>query len=298
MKQSLSKTRQSIVAKVENLIKGSKQIDEEFFDELEEILIQSDLGIATSTDLVNKLRRQAKDEKLRDPEQVKGVLKTEIIKIMEGSEQVLTLSSDKPSIILIVGVNGVGKTTSIAKLAYRFKLEGKRVMLAAGDTFRAAAIEQLQVWADRIGVDLIKHSEGSDPAAVVFDAVSAAKARKTDILIIDTAGRLHNKTNLMEEIAKVRRVIAREVAEAPHEVLLVLDATTGQNALNQAKLFKEITGVTGIILTKLDGTAKGGIVIAIARELGTPVKMIGIGETMEDLKDFSAGDFIEAMFAD
>lgn len=297
LKQSLTKTRQSIVGKVENLIKSFKSIDEDFFEELEEILIQADLGVPTTDALVKSLRRQVKEQHLSEPDEVRGALQSIIADIMSDIDKPLQFADEKPTVFLMVGVNGVGKTTTIAKLAYRYKSEGKKVMLAAGDTFRAAAVEQLQIWADRVGVDLIKHGEGADPAAVVFDSVKAAVARKADLLIIDTAGRLHTKTNLMEEIAKVRRVISREIPSAPHEVLLVLDATTGQNAITQARLFGEATGVTGIVLTKLDGTAKGGIVIAVAKELNIPVKLIGVGEGMEDLGDFSSQEFAEALFS-
>ncbi len=298
IKQGLSKTRQNIVSKVEGLIKNSRELDEEFFEELEEILIGSDIGVFTTQELVDELRRQVKENRISGPEEVKDILKNHIAKILEDVSQSFILADEGPTVCLIVGVNGVGKTTTIGKLAYRFKSQGKKVLLAAGDTFRAAAIEQLQVWADRIEVDVIKHHPGADTAAVVFDAVKAAKARKTDVLIIDTAGRLQTKTNLMQEIAKVRRVIQREIEEGPHEVLLVLDATTGQNALSQARSFQESTGVTGIVLTKLDGTAKGGIVVALAQEMKIPVKLLGIGEGKEDLEDFSSIDFAAALFAE
>ncbi len=248
--------------------------------------------------MIKNLRRQIKESRISQPEEVKGCLRKDIAAILEECHAPLQMAQSGPTVYLMVGVNGVGKTTSIAKLAYRYKSQGKKVLLAAGDTFRAAAIEQLQVWADRTGVDLIKHNAGADPAAVVFDAMKAAKARGIDILIIDTAGRLHNKVNLMEEIAKVRRVIAREIPDAPHEVLLVLDATTGQNAVSQARSFKNTIGVTGIVLTKLDGTAKGGIVISLSRELMIPVKLLGVGERMEDLEDFSSQDFAAALFAE
>lgn len=284
------------MGKVENLIKSFKQIDEDFYEELEDILIQADLGVPTTTLLIKNLRRRVKEKKLNDPGQVKEALKEDIAGLLAESGEPLKVSDEKPTVYLMVGVNGAGKTTTIAKLAHRFKAQGLKVILAAGDTFRAAAIDQLQVWANRVGVELIKHSEGSDPAAVVFDALAAARARRADILIIDTAGRLHTKANLMEEIAKVRRVISREIPAAPHEVLLVLDATTGQNAISQARMFQEATGVTGIVLTKLDGTAKGGIVIAIANELKLPVKLVGVGEGMEDLKDFSPQEFAAALF--
>lgn len=296
-KKGLQKTRQNLSGRLESLIKHSDRIDDDFWDEVEEILIQADVGVETSLELVNKVRQEVKKQKLQEPEQVLELIRQEaadMLKLEESSE--LCFSEDGPSVILVVGVNGAGKTTSIAKLAYQFKQQDKRVLLAAGDTFRAAAIDQLQIWADRIGVDLIKHQEGADPGAVVFDALNAARARRADCLIIDTAGRLQNKTNLMKEISKVRKIIEREIPGAPHEVLLVLDATTGQNAISQAKVFTEATGVSGIILTKLDGTAKGGIVLAIARELQIPVKYIGIGEGMEDLKPFAADMFAAALF--
>ncbi len=296
-KKGLQKTRQNLSGRLESLIKHSDRIDDDFWDEVEEILIQADVGVETSLELVNKVRQEVKKQKLQEPEQVLELIRQEaadMLKLEESSE--LCFSEDGPSVILVVGVNGAGKTTSIAKLAYQFKQQDKRVLLAAGDTFRAAAIDQLQIWADRIGVDLIKHQEGADPGAVVFDALNAARARRADCLIIDTAGRLQNKTNLMKEISKVRKIIEREIPGAPHEVLLVLDATTGQNAISQAKVFTEATGISGIILTKLDGTAKGGIVLAIARELQIPVKFIGIGEGMEDLKPFAADMFAAALF--
>jgi len=295
-KMGLSKTRQNIGGKIDTLIKSTRKLDEEFFEELEEILIQADVGMNTSLELVERIRSQAKKRKINDAAEVTGLIKEAIRDILDTEEVPLNIAAEKPTVILVVGVNGAGKTTSIAKLANKFKKENKRVMLAAGDTFRAAAIDQLQIWADRVGVELIKHQEGADPGAVVFDAISAARARKADILIIDTAGRLQNKSNLMKEISKVRKVIEKEIPEAPHEVLLVLDATTGQNAISQARIFGEATGVTGIVLTKLDGTAKGGIVIAVAKELNIPVKFVGIGEGMEDLRAFSPEVFAQALF--
>ncbi|MGI6548972.1 MAG: signal recognition particle-docking protein FtsY [Syntrophomonadales bacterium] len=298
IRQGFSKTRHSIVSKVEGLIKSSRALDEDFFEELEEILIASDIGVLTTQELIKELRRQVKDNRISKPEEVKDILKRHISDTMAQISQPLRFADQGTTVFLVVGVNGVGKTTTIAKLAYRFKSQGKRVMLAAGDTFRAAAIDQLQIWADRVGVDIIKHHAGADPAAVVFDAIRAAQARKINVLIIDTAGRLHTKTNLMEEIAKVRRVIQREIEDAPHEVLLVLDATTGQNAVSQARSFKESTGVSGIVLTKVDGTAKGGIVVALAREMKVPVKLIGVGEGMQDLEDFSSSDFAAALFVE
>lgn len=297
-KIGLSKTRQNISGKIDGLIKKSSKLDEEFYEELEEILIQADVGVTTSIKLVDEIRTAVKKRKISSPQEINELIKEEINNILSSQSNSLNLTTDKLTVIMVVGVNGAGKTTSIGKLAYRFKSEGKKVLLAAGDTFRAAAIDQLQVWADRVGVDLIKHQEGSDPGAVVFDALQAAAARKADILIVDTAGRLQNKTNLMKEIAKLKKIVSREIEGAPQEVLLVLDATTGQNAISQAKQFAEATGLTGIILTKLDGTAKGGIVIAIANELSIPVKLIGIGEGIEDLRDFSAESFAGALFND
>ena len=295
-KKGLSKTRESITEKIDNLVKTSKNLDEDFWEELEEILIQADVGVNTSLELVESVRKAAKKDKITDSSSVISLIRQEIKKLLEYHDVPLNVSDQKPAIILVVGVNGAGKTTSIAKLGYRYKQQNKKVMLAAADTFRAGAIEQLQIWADRIGADLIKHKEGSDPGAVVFDAIMAAKARDIDLLIIDTAGRLQNKVNLMKEIGKVRNIIERELPGSSHEVLLVLDATTGQNAISQAKLFKEATGVTGLILSKLDGTAKGGIVLAVTKELEIPVKLVGIGESLEDLRDFSPGGFAEALF--
>lgn len=295
-KLGLSKTRKNIGEKIENLIKSTRKLDDDFYDELEEILIQADVGMNTSLELVSNIKTTAAKKKINDPAEVTQLIKDEIANLLGTNSQTLNIPDEKPVIILVVGVNGAGKTTTIAKLANRLKNENRQVMLAAGDTFRAAAIDQLQIWADRVGVELIKHQEGSDPGAVVYDAISAARARKADVLIIDTAGRLQNKTNLMKEIGKVRKVIEREIPQAPHEVLLVVDATTGQNAVSQAKIFGEATGVSGIVLTKLDGTAKGGIVIAVAKELDIPVKMIGIGEKLEDLRDFSPEIFAAALF--
>lgn len=296
-KLGLTKTRKNIGDKIENLIKSTRKLDDEFWGELEDILIQADVGMNTSLALVGKIRTAASKQKIKEPGEITGLIQNEITQLLGTNPEPLKIEGGKPAVILVVGVNGAGKTTSIAKLAYRLKNENQQVMLAAGDTFRAAAIDQLQIWADRVGVELIKHQEGSDPGAVVYDAISAARARQADVLIIDTAGRLQNKTNLMKEIGKVRRVIEREIPEAPQEVLLVLDATTGQNAISQAKIFREATGVTGIILTKLDGTAKGGIVIAVAQEMDIPVKMVGIGEALEDLRDFSPEIFAHALFS-
>lgn len=298
LKSGLSKTRQNINEKIEALVKSSKKLDEDFWEGLEEILIQSDVGVNTSVELVENIRKEAKKQKINNSSEVVALIREEIKKLLDHSDVPLIISPEKPTVVLVVGVNGTGKTTSIAKLAYRFKQEERKVMLAAADTYRAAAIDQLQIWADRVGVDIIKHQEGSDPGAVVYDALNAARARQVDVLIIDTAGRLQNKTNLMKEIGKVRNIIGREMPGAPHEVLLVLDATTGQNAISQARIFEEVTGVTGLILTKLDGTAKGGIVLAIVKELNIPVKLVGIGEGLEDLRDFSSQIFAEALFAE
>ncbi len=296
LKEGLTKTRQGFVAKIEDLMGGGKKIDGEFFEELEELLVQADVGVNTAVSLVDDLRRAARDRKIEDAAELKDVLKELISDIMGDEEPGLNMNG-QPAVIVVVGVNGVGKTTTIGKLAHNLKDEGKRVLLAAGDTFRAAAIDQLEIWGGRVGCDVIKHKEGADPAAVVFDAIQAARARNSDVLIIDTAGRLHTKTNLMEELKKMFRVITRELPDAPDEVLLVLDATTGQNAISQAKIFAGASGITGIVLTKLDGTAKGGVVIGIKSELDIPVKYVGIGEKIDDLKEFSPRDFVQALFA-
>lgn len=295
LKAGLTKTRQNFVDKVEQVFTGRKKIDEELFEELEEVLIRSDVGVNTSFELVERLRKEVKLRKVFEPSELTQILQ-ELIAELLGEEVSLNFAQQGPSIILVVGVNGVGKTTTIGKLANQFKKDGKRVMMAAGDTFRAAAIDQLEIWGDRCGVEVIKQREGADPAAVAYDAVQAAKSRNMDVVIVDTAGRLHNKVNLMEELRKVKRVIEREIPGAPHEVLLVLDATTGQNSLQQAKLFQEVAGVTGIVLTKLDGTAKGGVVLGIQGETRIPVKFIGIGEGMDDLRPFVPCDFAEALF--
>ena len=300
-KSGLAKTRESFAGKVNDLIARYRKVDEDFFDELEEILIQADVGFDTVLELTDELKMEVKRRNIQDANEVKEVIMEKLVDIYFGSETELTMlniQEDGLTVLLFVGVNGVGKTTTIGKLAYKFKQEGKKVLLAAGDTFRAGAIDQLEVWGSRAGVEVIKHSEGSDPAAVIYDAIQAAKSRKADILLCDTAGRLQNKVNLMKELEKVKRVIEREVPGAPHEVLLVLDATTGQNALVQAKQFKEATDVTGIVLTKLDGTAKGGIVIAIRKELNIPVKMVGLGEGMEDLQSFNPEQYVYGLFAE
>ncbi|MFZ3102746.1 MAG: signal recognition particle-docking protein FtsY [Desulfitobacteriaceae bacterium] len=295
LKAGLSKTRQNFVERVEELLTGRRKIDEELYEQLEEVLIGADVGFNTSMELVNQLRQEVRARKISESDQLTEILKELIVNLL-GEEAPLIYSAKGPSIFLVVGVNGVGKTTTIGKLANRLRHDGKRVILAAGDTFRAAAIDQLEVWGQRAGVEIIRQREGADPAAVAFDAVQAAKSRKIDVVIMDTAGRLHNKANLMEELRKVKRVIKREIPGAPHEVLLVLDATTGQNALQQAKLFKEVAGVTGIVLTKLDGTAKGGVVLGIQGETRIPVKWIGIGEGMDDLRPFIPQDFAAALF--
>lgn len=299
-KEGLTKTRTAFVEKVEDLITRRKKIDEEFYEELEEILISSDVGVNTVMTLIDELRAEVRARKLEDPADLQPVLSEKLVGLLSGGEEndnELRLPENGLAVVLFVGVNGVGKTTTIGKLAHRFKQEGKKVLLAAGDTFRAGAIEQLEVWGERVGVDVIKHQAGSDPAAVMFDAVQAAKTRGVDVLLCDTAGRLQNKVNLMEELNKIYRVIGREIPDAPHEVLLVLDATTGQNALSQAKLFGEKTGVTGLVLTKLDGTAKGGIVVAIRQEMDIPVKFVGLGEKMDDLQQFDSEQFVHALFA-
>ena len=294
--EGLKKTRDSMMGKVDALLNSFTIIDEDFFDELEESLIMADVGAVTSARICENLRKKVKEEGLSDPSAVKGALK-EIIAQMLAGDEALNLAT-KPSIILVIGVNGVGKTTTIGKLAHNLHEDGKKVLLAAADTFRAAAIDQLQIWADRAGVDLVKHGEGSDPAAVVFDAINAGKARGCDVVICDTAGRLHNKKNLLDELSKIARGIDREAPGCAKEVLLVLDATTGQNALNQAKLFQEAAGLTGIILTKLDGTARGGVVIGIKEELNIPIKYIGVGEQIDDLRPFDSKEFVEALFED
>lgn len=297
-KDGLEKTRKGFVEKVAELVTRRKKIDEEFFEELEEILIGADVGVNTVMELIDDLRDEVKKRKIEDAVDLQPIMSEKLIGLLRGDEDnEIKLNPDGITVILFVGVNGVGKTTTIGKLAHYYKQQGKRVLMAAGDTFRAGAIEQLEVWGERVGVEVIKQSAGSDPAAVMFDAVQAAKQRGVDILLCDTAGRLQNKSNLMEELNKIFRVIQREIPGAPHEVLMVLDATTGQNALAQAKLFGEKSGVTGLVLTKLDGTAKGGIVIAIRQELSLPVKLVGLGEKMEDLQKFDSEQFVHGLFA-
>jgi len=297
MKRKLSNTRSGFVKGIEKLIYGKKKIDKELFDELEELLISSDVGVKTTDRIIKRIEESLEKKVLKDVKQLKNEIKDEILSTLSlngsGNQKEGTF---KPYIILVVGVNGTGKTTSIAKLANLHKNKGK-VLVAAADTFRAAAIEQLQEWCNRTGVDMIKHQAGSDPSAVVFDTLASAKAKKVDYVIIDTAGRLHTKVNLMEELKKIQKVVQREVENAPHEILLVLDATTGQNAIQQAMKFKEAVDINGIILTKLDGTAKGGVIVGIADELKIPIKYIGIGEKMEDLATFSPQDFVESLFS-
>ena len=292
--EGVRKTKDSMMSKIGALFGAHKQLDDDFFDELEEVLITCDIGVETSLSIVEKLRAAVKSKKLATPDETRAELKN-IIEEMLGEDKKIDTSTT-PSVILVIGVNGAGKTTTIGKLAAKYKNDGKKVLVAAADTFRAAAIEQLQIWTERAGVDIVKHAEGSDPAAVVFDAVTAAKARGTDVLICDTAGRLHNKKNLMDELRKISRIIHEQGEGCSLETLLVLDATTGQNAVNQAKLFSEVADITGIVLTKLDGTAKGGIIISIHNELGIPVKLVGIGEKLDDLQEFNAHDFAEALF--
>ena len=293
LKQGLFKTKSAIVEKVDNLLKSFVKIDEDLFDELEELLISADIGVNTTEEILDELRDTVKEKRIKEPSEVKGELFA-ILRSMIGEHEPLNLST-KPSVILVIGVNGVGKTTSIGKMSAELKSQGKKVVVAAADTFRAAAAEQLSVWCERAGVDIIKQAAGADPASVVFDAINAVKSRGADVLIVDTAGRLHNKKNLMDELAKIDRVISRELPDAAKETLLVLDATTGQNAVYQAKEFKEASKITGLVLTKLDGTAKGGFVFSLASELSLPVVFAGVGEKMEDLEAFDSRTFVEAI---
>ena len=295
LKQGLAKTKNAFFGKIDNIFKSFVRIDEDFFEELEELLISADVGVETTEYILDTLRERIREEREKDTERIKEML-FEILKEAIGDSEPLRLTT-KPSVLFVIGVNGVGKTTSIGKISAVLKQEGKKVVVAAADTFRAAAAEQLQVWCDRAGVDIVRQNTGADPAAVVFDAISAVKSRGSDVLIIDTAGRLHNKKNLMDELAKMNRVIARELPHADVETLLVLDAATGQNGISQAKEFKSAANITGLILTKLDGTAKGGVVLSIKRELGFPVKFIGVGEQIDDMKPFDAEDYISALFA-
>ena len=294
LKQRLFKTKSAIVEKVDSIIKSFVKVDEDLFDELEELLISADIGVNTTEEILDELRDTVKEKRIKEPSEVRDEL-FKILRSMIGEHEPLNLST-KPSVILVIGVNGVGKTTSIGKMSRELKSQGKKVVVAAADTFRAAAAEQLTVWCDRAGVDIVKQAAGADPASVVYDAINAVKSRMADVLIIDTAGRLHNKKNLMDELAKIDRVISRELPDAAKETLLVLDATTGQNAVYQAKEFKEASKITGLVLTKLDGTAKGGIVISIRKELGIPVKFIGVGEQIDDMKTFNSAEFASALF--
>jgi len=296
LKTGLSKTRSALFAPVDSLLKAFTRVDEDLLEELEEILISADVGFTSTEEIMDELRERIKDGRLKEKEQVMTALR-EIMTDMIGQSQPLTLTTT-PSVLLVIGVNGAGKTTSIGKISKRLRLQGKKVVVAAADTFRAAAIDQLAVWCERARVDMVKQSEGSDPAAVVFDAIAAAKKKQADVLIIDTAGRLQNKKNLMNELAKIDRVIDRELPGACRETLLVLDATTGQNAVSQAKEFSQAARITGITLNKLDGTAKGGIIISIKRELGIPVKFIGVGEKIDDMQEFDAEDFVSALFGE
>lgn len=295
IKEGLKKTRNAVVGQIDSMLKSFKKIDDELFEELEELLVMGDVGVHTAEKICDELKSRVKKEGIKDPEEINRLLEETVSEMLKGGEE-LDISTS-PSIILVIGVNGVGKTTTIGKLANSLSKQGKKVILAAADTFRAAAIEQLDIWAQRSGCEIIKQNEGSDPAAVVFDAISAAKARNADVIICDTAGRLHNKKHLMDELAKINRVIDRELPDAAKEKLLVLDATTGQNAVNQAEQFRQATGITGIVLTKLDGTAKGGVVLAIKDGLGIPVKYIGVGEQIDDLQPFNSDDFAKALFA-
>jgi fused signal recognition particle receptor len=300
-KAGLEKSREKFQNEINELMARYRTVDEDFFEALEEVLISADVGFNTVMELTDELRQEARVKNITETADLRETIVEKMVEIYERNDdlpETVNMQEDELTVILVVGVNGVGKTTSIGKLAHKYRQEGKSVMLAAGDTFRAGAINQLQIWGDRVGVDVIRQAEGSDPAAVMFDAVNAAKKRNADVLICDTAGRLQNKGNLMNELSKIKKVIQKVVPSAPHESLLVLDATTGQNALSQAKAFKEVTDVSGIILTKLDGTAKGGIVLAIKNELGIPVKFVGLGEQLDDLQEFSAENYVYGLFAD
>ena len=294
--EGLRKTRESLMGTVNSMLHAFTRIDEDLFEELEEILITGDVGVVTAQAVCNRLRELVKERGITDPAAIRGLLRETVAGMLEGGQELQIAT--KPSVVLVIGVNGVGKTTTIGKLAAQLKAQGKQVILGAADTFRAAAIEQLEVWAERAGVDIIRHGQAADPAAVVFDTCSAAKARGADVIICDTAGRLHNKKNLMDELHKIRRVIDRELPEADVEVLLVVDATTGQNAVNQAKEFRQVAGITGIVLTKLDGTARGGVVLTIREELDVPVKFIGVGEGIDDLQPFDAAAFADGLFGE
>lgn len=297
LKQGLSKTRENVIGQITSLLRLNRRIDDELLEKIEEILIQADVGVDTTMKLIDNIREIVKEQGLEESSELEQILKDQILNIL-GEDEPLDVTTHSPFSIMVLGVNGVGKTTTIGKLARRYKSEGKRVIVAAGDTFRAAGTEQLEVWCNRAGVELIKGKRGQDPASVIYDAIHASISRKADVLIADTAGRLHTKKPLMDELSKIGRVMKRELSGAPHEVLLVLDATTGTNAIMQAKMFNSAVPVTGIALAKLDGTAKGGIVIAVRDELGIPIKFIGIGEKINDLRDFSAEDFVSALFAE
>ena len=296
LKRSLAGTRQNLVSRVERLVKGRGKIDENLLEELEEILIAADLGVSPTMQILSRLREQTARGELREPEQIRDALKSALEGILKRAEGRLELEGSEPFVILVIGVNGVGKTTTIGKLAWNLRNQGKKVLLAAADTFRAAASEQLEIWAQRVQADLIRHQAGADPAAVVFDALQAAGPRGAQVIIVDTAGRIHTKNNLMEELKKIKRIIAREIPSAPHEVLLVLDANIGQNSISQTRFFHEALGITGLVLTKLDGTAKGGVVVNIVEEFGLPIRYIGIGEQMDDLREFNAQQFVAAIF--
>ena len=295
LKEGLAKTRNSIMGQISGLLRVGRTIDEELMEEIEEILIQADVGVNTTLELMDNVREVVRERGLKDASELGEILKQEMLNVL-GEDAHINVDGSQPHTILVLGINGAGKTTTIGKLAHRFRSEGKRVLVAAGDTFRAAAVDQLAIWCDRADVALIRGSEGADPASVVFDAIAAAKSRQVDLLIVDTAGRLHTKKPLMDELSKIGRVMGRAISKAPHEVLLVLDGTAGQNAIMQAKVFNEAVPITGVAVTKLDGTAKGGIVIAVKKEIGAPVRLIGIGEKLDDLRDFVGRDFIEALF--
>ena len=298
LKSGLEKTRKTLTEKIEKLVIGYATIDDDFLDELEEVLIMADVGIKTTSILMQDVRDGIKAKQINEPADLRPFLEAKLKELLSNGDYKINYAKQGPTVIIVVGVNGVGKTTTIGKLGNYYKEQGLKVVLAAGDTFRAAAIDQLEIWGGRIGVDVIKHTEGSDPAAVVYDALKSAKSKEADVLIIDTAGRLHTKFNLMEELKKINRIVEREITGAPHETLLVLDATTGQNAINQAKLFSQATPLTGVVLTKLDGTAKGGVVVAIKSELEIPVKWIGIGDGVNDLRPFDPEEFSKALFGD
>ncbi|MCX8117032.1 MAG: signal recognition particle-docking protein FtsY [Desulfobacterota bacterium] len=298
LKKGLSKTHQGFVEKIDRLFLGKKTIDQDLLDELEALLYEADIGVKTTTDLIEGVRQGLKRGDLQDPEKVKAYIREEILRILRTAERPLLIdfNQTRPFVFMVVGVNGTGKTTTIGKLAHQYAAQKRKILIGAADTFRAAAVEQLEIWARRVGADFIKQSKGSDPSAVAFDAIQAALARDVDLVFIDTAGRLHTKVNLMEELKKIKRIVGRQCPGAPHEILLVLDATTGQNAISQARLFHEAVGVTGIALTKLDGTAKGGIIVGITEAMKIPIRYIGVGEAIDDLKAFNATDFVNALF--